>query len=204
MDDKLTGSETRLWALIEKRTQVGADVERIDRRIWDLFGEDWAIVFTDLVGFSRQTAAFGIIHFLQIIHEAKKVLLPVVADHDGIVCKIEADSLLLLFRRPTSAVRCAVEMQRVAQNASERRVAEEKLLLCVGIGYGKVLRVGDHDVWGSEVNAASKLGEDTANAHEILTTAAVRAACQDLDEVRFLDLDVEIPGSAVNCRIDYA
>ena len=43
--------------------------EDLDRRIWDLFGEDWAILWTDLTGFSRNVATFGITHFLQIIHE---------------------------------------------------------------------------------------------------------------------------------------
>ena len=203
MDELLTGSEARLWTLIEERTQVGADVERIDRRIWDLFGEEWAVVFTDLAGFSRQVAAFGIIHFLQVIHEQKKLLLPVVAAHDGIVCKMEADSFLLLFRRPTSAVRCAVEMQRAAQKASERRVPEEQILLCVGIGFGRVLRVGDHDAWGAEVNAASKLGEDTAKADEILVTDAVRQACEDLDQLEFLKLDLAVPGASATFQVKY-
>ena len=80
-------SEDRLWALIEARSQPGADTERIDERIWDVFGEEWAIVFTDLAGFSRHAARFGIVHFLQVIHEKKKVLLPIVAEHDGFLVK---------------------------------------------------------------------------------------------------------------------
>lgn len=50
------------------------------------------------------------------------------------------------------------------------------MLLCVGIGYGRVLRIGDLDVFGAEVNAASKLGEDIAKANEVLVTQAARAA----------------------------
>jgi class 3 adenylate cyclase len=202
-DDLLTGSESRLWALIEERMLPGADLKKIDQRIWDLFGENWAVMFTDLAGFSRQTAAFGIIHFLQIIHEQKKLLSPILRAHDGILVKMEADSLLLVFRRAQSAVRCAIEMQRVCQKASERRVPEEQILLCVGIGFGKVLRIGDRDVWGAEVNAASKLGEDTAKAHEILVTQAVKDACTDLDGVSFLDLGLAVPGSAQNFRVKY-
>ena len=48
----------------------------IDERIWDLFGEEWAVMFTDLSGFSRGVADFGIIHFLQIIYESQRVLIP--------------------------------------------------------------------------------------------------------------------------------
>jgi class 3 adenylate cyclase len=202
--EMVLSSEARLWALIEERTLPGADLKRIDQRIFDLFGEEWTIMFTDLAGFSRQTAAFGIIHFLQIIHEKKKLLVPVISAHDGILVKIEADSFLVLFRRTASAIRCAVEMQRVCQKASEHRPPEEQILLCIGIGRGILLRIGASEVWGAEVNAASKLGEDTAKAHEILVTEAARESAAKLPDVQFLDLGLAVAGSAQNYRVKYA
>src|SRR5438128_10833479 len=114
-DEDIKGSEVRLWQLIEERTRPGADKQRIDRRIWDLFGDEWAVMFTDLSGFSRRVAEFGIIHFLQVIHEHKRILLPIVADRDGVLIKIEADSFLILFRRPARALACAIEMQHACQ-----------------------------------------------------------------------------------------
>jgi len=201
---ELKGSETRLWHLIEQRLQPGSDTTSIDQRIWDLFGDTWAVMFTDLSGFSRQVARFGIIHFLQVIHEQKRLLLPIVSDHDGILIKIEADSFLIVFRRASVAVRCAIEMQRACQKLNQRRVPEEQVLLCVGIGYGRILRIGDVDVFGAEVNAASKLGEDTAKANEILVTAAAREHCgEDLAGVRFNRIDVSVPGSAENYEVVY-
>src|SRR5262245_64199272 len=110
--DGLKVSEARLWRLIEERSKPGADVADIDRRIWDLFGEDWAVMFTDLSGFSRQVERFGIIHFLQVIHEHKKLLLPIVESQDGLLVKQEGDSFMILFRRPERAVDCALMMQR--------------------------------------------------------------------------------------------
>src|SRR5215468_10875174 len=94
LDDKLKGSEVRLWSLIEERTRPGVDVEALDARIWDLFGEDWAVMFTDLSGFSRRVAEFGIIHFLQVIYEQKKLLLPIVEAYDGLLLKEEGDSFM--------------------------------------------------------------------------------------------------------------
>jgi len=174
--EALKVSEARLWRLIEERGKAGSDVEAIDRRIWDLFGEDWAVMFTDLVGFSRHVERFGILHFLQVIHEHRKLLLPIVEGHDGLLVKEEGDSLLILFRRPERAVACARQMQRACALYNERRKPEEQIVLCVGIGYGRVLRIGDSDVWGKEVNAASKLGEDTAKGDEILVTEGVKSA----------------------------
>lgn len=196
-------SEARLWAMIEERSVDGVDVDSLDARIWELFGERWAVVFTDLSGFSRKTQQFGIIHFLQVIHTSKKLLYPVVIDSDGLILKAEGDSLMLLFRTAKRALRCAVEMQRTAQMASSRMVPEEQVLLSVGIGYGDVLRVGDHEVWGREVNAASKLGEDTAAPHDILVTAAVAEDVGEIDGLTYEPLRQEVAGSRDNFRVVY-
>ena len=202
-DDELKGSAVRLWSLIAERTRVGADTVAIDQRIWDLFGQEWAIMFTDLAGFSRQVAKFGIIHFLQIIFEQKQLLLPIVEAHDGILIKVEADSFLILFRKPARAVDCAIDMQRACQAANARRSAEVQMILCVGIGYGKLLKIGDEDVFGHEVNLASKLGEDTAEGNEILVTPAARAAAGELPGARWEERAVEYAGQSTCWRVDY-
>jgi class 3 adenylate cyclase len=204
LHENLKGSEARLWQLIDERTRAGANTAKIDARIWDLFGEDWAVMFTDLSGFSRQVAAFGITHFLQVIHEQKKLLLPIVAEHDGILIKVEADSFLILFKRPAAAVACAVAMQHACQNTNRRRMPEEQILLCVGLGYGRILRIGDSDCYGQEVNAASKLGEDTAKANEILITESARRQCLETQPAwQFAPLNEAVPGSDINHRLIY-
>jgi len=196
----LKGSSARLWKLVEQRTQPGADVAAIDQRIWDLFGEEWAIMFTDLSGFSRNVAKFGIVHFLQIIQEQKRILLPVVEENDGVLIKIEADSFLILFKQPAQALRCAIAMQKKCGSINARRSPEEQIRLCVGLGFGKILKIGDDDVFGHEVNLASKLGEDTAKGDEILATRAVHAAIDgaDWDEVK-----ADFAGDTVCFRAKY-
>jgi len=186
----LSASGERLERLIEERLMPGCDRNLLDQRIWDLFGEDWAVMFTDLSGFSRNVAEFGIIHFLQTIYESERMLVPVLERHDGILLKTEGDSLLVIFRRPGKALAAAAEMQLVCEAYNVDRPNEEKVLLCVGLGFGTVLRIGDTDVFGREVNAASKLGEDTAKAGEILVTEPFRKAVAEspyvfeaLDEV---------------------
>jgi class 3 adenylate cyclase len=202
-DDLLKGSEVRLWDLVEERSRPGADRTAIDRRIWDLFGDDWAIMFTDLSGFSRKAAEFGIIHFLQVIHEHKKLVYPVVRAHDGILIKVEADSLMLIFKQPRTAIECAIEMQHACQRASRSLPPEDKVLLCIGIGYGRILRIGDVDVYGAQVNAASKLGEDTAKADEILVTHAAREKAGEIPGVGYHEEHFDAPGSDKNYRLIY-
>ncbi|MDB4996647.1 MAG: Adenylate/guanylate cyclase [Myxococcaceae bacterium] len=193
----------RLWELLERRRRPDADVAAIDARIWETFGETRTVMFTDLAGFSRMVAEFGIIHFLQEIHDQRSILLPVVLEHEGILVKEEADSMLLLFDHPAEAIKCAIEMQRRCQALNVGRAPENAVLLCIGLGYGRVLHIGDQDVFGQEVNAASKLGEDTAKANEILVTDAVRAAAGEIPDVRFEKIETSVAGSATNFRVVY-
>ncbi len=195
-----SASESRLQSLIEERLEPGADKERIDRRIWDLFGESRVVMFTDLSGFSRKVAEFGIIHFLQVILESHRILVPCIEQHDGILIKTEGDSMLVVFRSVQRAIECSVAMQRAARDYNEDREDAEKILLCIGLGFGDVLRIGDHDVFGAQVNAASKLGEDTAGAWEILVTGAVR---REAEGVEFEPLDEAPPGADSAFRVRY-
>jgi len=192
-----------LWKLVEQRTVSGSDTTAIDERIWSQFGEQWTIMFTDLAGFSRQVAKFGIIHFLQVIFEQKRLLLPLVEQHDGTLVKVEADSLLIGFENTALAVRCAVAMQHACRSFNTGRDPEEQLVLCVGLGHGRVLKIGDEDVFGHEVNLASKLGEDAAKPTEILATAACRAAAGDVAGVVWEEIQADFAGGQVCWRAAY-
>lgn len=171
-----SASWQRLEKLIEARTQPDSDKVLLESHIWELFGETWAVMFTDLSGFSRQVKDYGIVHFLQTIYESHRLLVPCIDKHNGILLKIEGDSMLVIFKRPERALECALAMQSTLRSYNMRRPALEKILLCVGVGYGDVLKIGDEDVFGAEVNAASKLGEDIAESGEILITASLQEA----------------------------
>jgi class 3 adenylate cyclase len=199
-DDSASG---RLWKMIEERSRAGSETAAIDEQIWNTFGQEWAIVFTDLVGFSRQVARFGIIHFLQIIHDTRLLLSPIIEGHGGAFVKIEADSFLLLFPTARAAVECSVAMQHACQQANGDRSPEEQLILCVGVGHGRVLRIDTEDVFGHEVNLASRLGEDTAKANEILATQSARTAAGDLPGVRWEERQVEFAGESACWRAIY-
>ena len=187
--------DDRLVALIEERLEPGADKERIDERIWDLFGEHWAIMFTDLAGYSRNVEEFGITHFMQVIYESQRLFTPLIEEHDGWLFEVVGDSLLVLFRNPKKAMACALAMQRVCADYNRDRGDAEKVLACIGLGKGDVVRVGRGKLFGQQVNAASKLGEDTAKAGEILVTGMFAKAVAGYPDISFEDLD-DFPHSA--------
>lgn len=196
-------SQDRLEKLIKKRLKSESGKSRIDEQIWNLFGERWAVMFTDLSGFSRRVADFGIIHFLQTIYESNRLLVPIIEEYSGILLKVEGDSLLVIFRSVDEAIECAVAMQRCAKGYNRKRAENEQVLLCIGLGFGDVLRIGDSDVFGAEVNAASKLGEDTAKAYEILVTGSVKKAANETRGVAFKPIKAVTPGTDSAYRLRY-
>jgi len=200
---KKSASLDRLQKLIHERMAEGADRAAIDARIWELFGEEWAVMFTDLSGFSRSVAKFGILHFLQVIFESERIFIPIIDQYDGILLKTDGDSMLVIFRKPEKAIQCAIEMNRALVGYNQGKTDEDKILLCLGIGFGRLLHIGDQDVFGAEVNAASKLGEDTAKAHEILVTEAVQQALAAAGRFRFEPIDTIPPGSKAAFRLLY-
>ena len=168
-------SSDRLESLLNERIRFRNNAtkkKKIDQRIWDLFGEEWCILFTDLVGFSRSANKFGIIHFVQMIKESERIFTPIIEEYDGFVVKSEGDTLIVIFRSREKAVKCAIKLQKISKKYNIDRRSEEKIELCCGLGWGKILRVPGPkiDVFGEEVNLSAKLGEDTAKGGEILIT----------------------------------
>ena len=196
-------STDRLELLIEERLEPGSNCDRIDQRIWNLFGERWAVLYTDLSGFSRRVAEFGIIHFLQTIYVSHRLLVPVIHYGNGVLLKTEGDSLMVIYRQPDDAVRSAIAMQQCCQRYNATQRPEDKVLLCIGIGYGDVLRIGDKDIYGTEVNAACKLGEDWAKQDEILITGLVARAITLPEGARLEALEGAPPGTDEAHRLVY-
>lgn len=196
-----SASEDRLENLINERLKKGSNKKLIDKRIWDLFGEEWCVMFTDLSGFSRNVEKFGIIHFLQTIHESQRLLIPILEDNDGILLKIEGDSYLVIFRNIEKAIKAGIQMEKALTKYNKDKTKEEKVLLCIGLGYGKVLKIGDSEVYGSEVNAASKLGEDTARSGEILVTESVKNLTDK--KYKFEEIKEIPPGAKKAYRLIY-
>lgn len=159
-----------LKTYLTARRAPQADTTAIDAAIFARFGQTQAVMFTDLVGFSRMVEAFGIVHFLQLIDEALTVFEPLIQRHGGTCLKHEGDSLLALFGQPEAALAAARAMVQATQALNPGRSDNERIEVCIGLGYGTVLRIGTDEVWGAPVNAASKLGEEMAKGGEILVT----------------------------------
>ncbi|HEX5660808.1 MAG TPA: adenylate/guanylate cyclase domain-containing protein [Polyangiales bacterium] len=125
-----------------------------------------------MCGFSRLTIRHGIVHYLAMIRRMQRTVVPLVSKARGHVVKTEADNVFATFAKVSDAISCARTIQSELQRANEVLPEDWDVLVGIGIGYGPLLLIGDDDVFGSEMNLASKLGEDIAEAGEILLTAS--------------------------------
>lgn len=198
-------SEDRLEWLIQKRINANLEEkQKIDEHIWNLFWEDWTIMFTDLSGFSRNVAEFWIIHFIQTIFESQRIFIPIIEDYDWILLKVEWDSFMIIFRNPLQAVECWIEMQKRLEKYNLFREDEnEKIFLCLWIWYGKVIRIWDDDVFWEEVNSASKLWEDTAKSWQIYITKNVMEKIKNISSIKIEEMKNILPKSWSWYRIIY-
>lgn len=164
-----------LERLLDQRSEHPERIPEIDTRIRAAFEEECTVMVLDMAGFSRLTIKYGIVHYLAMIRRMHKVVLPLVRQHDGQVLKTEADNVFARFKDVPAALDAATAILSALAAANAVLPADWDVEVSVGIGHGPLLVIGAHDVWGSEMNLASKLGEDVAKAGEILLTEGAHA-----------------------------
>ncbi len=191
----LTGpSRERLQTLLKEYNEYPERHREIDDRIQAEFGRAVAIVVIDSCGFSRSVRQHGIVNYLARLERLERVVSPIIEAHDGRVLRVEADNIFALFTDTEAAVRCAAEVQRNVEIANEPLPAASEIYIAIGIGYGRILLVGDDDAYGDEMNVACKLGEDLAEQGEIELTASAHEAIGGSTTWQFEDSSVRISG----------
>ena len=183
--DPRRSSRTRasLDELLVERNEHPERLAEIDRRIWEDFGETRAVWVLDMCGFSRLTRRYGITHFLAMIHRLQALVRPIVVDEGGTVVKTEADNVFAVFDDVAPAVTTARRLLATLARANAYLPEDWDLHVSIGIGYGEILMIGDHDFYGNELNIASKLGEDVAGPEEVYLTETAHARLRATDAV---------------------
>jgi len=166
--------EAELSRLLDARNEHPESLAEIDGEIWHRFGHTRAVLVLDMCGFSRLTMRYGITHFLAMIRRLQTLVRPVIAEGGGRLVKTEADNVFATFDDVPPALATARAIQRSLDAANTYLPEDWDLHAGIGIGYGPILLIGDQDLFGSEMNVASKLGEDVAARGEILLSSAAR------------------------------
>lgn len=158
--------------LIAAYASIRDPAEKADARagIRERFGAEGAVFISDMAGFSSMSRKFGVVHFLKLIHRARKVIGPAIADNGGVLVKSDADNCYAFFEEAGDAIRASFDVNAALCRLNDSADPNEQICLSVGIDYGEILLVGDRDFFGDPVNTASKLGEELATGAETLVT----------------------------------
>jgi len=153
--------------------------ERIVAEIDQQFRCSVAILVIDSCGFSRTVRSAGIIHFLALLERLERLIVPIIAATGGRLLRREADNIFAVFPDAAAATTAAAAIIRDVDVANGPLPAGDEIYVSAGVGFGEVLAVGADDLFGDQMNLASKLGEDLAQKSEILLTLAAYAALAD-------------------------
>ena len=107
-----------------------------------------AIVFTDIVGFTKLTAKDQTLAS-SLLTKQRDAFKPIVESHGGTWLKEMGDGLLLIFDTVTDAVNCCIKIQEEAKTI-------DQMVLRIGIHQGEILML-ENDVIGDDVNVASRI-----------------------------------------------
>ncbi|MGE0824322.1 MAG: adenylate/guanylate cyclase domain-containing protein [Candidatus Binatia bacterium] len=114
-----------------------------------------AIMFTDIVGFSRQMGADEA-RMLRLLAVHNQLIHQAVAEHHGHVIKTIGDAFLVEFPSVVHAVHCAQHVQAQLQAYNAEHDTADQIHVRIGIHLGDIVQQ-DGDVFGDGVNIASRL-----------------------------------------------
>ncbi len=186
-------SRIYLEYLLKQLTEQPDRQAEITEIIDDVFGQDKAVLVLDMSGFCRTARAHSIVLVLSMIYQMREILRPCVESAGGRLIKAEADNLFCLFDTVIDAARACRQIHSRLTEANKQMPVHCRLNVSIGIGYGHILNIEDKDLFGDEVNLASKLGEDIAGKGEILLTENAFAQLQK-DDSLINEETIEISG----------
>jgi class 3 adenylate cyclase len=185
--------------MLTERNQHPDRADEIDAEIRALFERKVAVLALDMCGFTQLSAKRGILFYLAMIRQMEECARPAVEGNRGRLVKLEADNLFAVFESPADAVEAALDVLRAFVAVNSVVPDDRDLHGSIGIGYGEMLVIGDHDLFGIEMNHACKLGEDLAGKMEILLTPPAREAIPD-GLYRFTPISLAVGGRELTCH----
>ena len=125
------------------------------------------VLFTDLVGHTEMMRRLGDERGRDVLREHERITRDVLQHHGGTEVKTDGDSFMVSFASATSAVECAIALQRAFASRDG-----EPMQVRMGVNAGEPIE-DSGDLFGATVILAARIKEQ-AGAGEILVPETVR------------------------------
>jgi class 3 adenylate cyclase len=137
-----------------------------------------AIMFTDMVGFSRQMGSNEAC-MLRLLDIHNQIIQRAVAEYHGTVIKTVGDAFLVDFPSVVHAVQCAQQIQAQFRTHNAEKDSAEQIHVRIGIHLGDIVQ-RDGDVFGDGVNIAARLQELAASDTICISDMVYRDVAQKI------------------------
>jgi TolB-like protein/class 3 adenylate cyclase len=114
-----------------------------------------AIMFADVVGYSRHSQADEEGTRAKFHEDLNSIFAPFIAAHNGRLVKTIGDAILAEFQSVVGAARCAIDIQRAKAGCADNP-DRNRLIYRIGINLGDVIVEGE-DLHGDGVNIGERL-----------------------------------------------
>jgi class 3 adenylate cyclase len=163
------------WSTILKnRQQIRACVEA---------GEEIAVMFSDIRGFTSYTALKGdrAAYRLAQLHES--LLKERIEGRGGIIVKTMGDGIMAAFPEPAQGIRAAVTIQQAIRSRN-KEIPNEQIGVGIGLASGTPI-VTEADLIGHSVNLAQRVSS-LAKGGQILVTEKVKRDIPFLEGLHYI------------------
>ncbi|MDH3688150.1 MAG: tetratricopeptide repeat protein [Gammaproteobacteria bacterium] len=175
------------------------EAERLPRKLA-------AILYTDVVGYSRLMGEDESGTLARLKAHRKELIDPTIASHRGRMVKLMGDGALVEFASVVDALACAVDVQRSMNERNKNESAEQRIEFRMGINLGDVI-VDEDDIYGEGVNVAARL-EGLADPGGICISESVHTAAGNKLSLDYEDIgeqlvkNIEVPVRAYRIRME--
>jgi class 3 adenylate cyclase len=130
------------------------------------------VLFTDIVGHTEMMQRLGDAKGRDVLREHERITRETLKQHGGAEVKTMGDGFMASFGSVTSAVECAIALQRAFSNFQHQT---SNIQIRVGLNAGEPIEE-DGDLFGATVILASRIAAK-AGGGEILVADTVRGLC---------------------------
>jgi adenylate cyclase len=173
----------RIASLTNDRPSAIRELGLSTLQVWQALGEaqgrgrgdrELAVLFTDLVGFSKWALEAGDEDALELLRCVGLAVEPCVSARGGRLVKRLGDGIMAVFDDPTEAVCAALD---AVDSLAEVEVAGHRPRLRAGVHVGRPRKLGG-DYYGVDVNVAARVAA-AARANEVLVSDPARERLTD-------------------------
>ena len=181
----------RLYRLLGSASNAyPAQWQEVEDEVWQMFGQEALVLVTDMSYFTQVTNELGIVYYLTMIKKMQDIISMSVPRYNGNVINFVADNSFSIFTDINDAISAIVEINDKMSQINSLSPEARDIKICAGIDFGKFLNINGQYLYGACVNSASVLGEDIAEAQDVLLSKKAHALIKN-SSYKFNSLTVE-------------